>query len=406
MSDRTDSLRMTAAERRASSWLAAIFGLRMLGLFLILPVFALDARQMPGGEQTGLVGLAIGIYGLTQALLQIPYGAASDRLGRRPVIVAGLLVFALGSFVAAVAHDLWMVVVGRALQGAGAISAAVTALIADHTRDEVRTKAMAMVGGSIGLSFALSLALAPWLYTLVGMSGLFTLTGLLALGAIVVVTRGLPPASVAPRPGMAPHWRTVLAHPELQRLCAGIFLLHLVQMAMFVVVPVALVEHAGLPVARHGWVYLAVVVLSFVLMVPVMIWSERRGRVRAAFLGAVALLALTEAALAHGWTDPVWLIGALLAFFVGYNLLEASLPSLVSRVASPAAKGLALGVFNTCQSLGLFAGGLLGGHVAARWGQSAVFQLCAALMLLWLALAWPMRPPARRTAPRSDGVSA
>lgn len=405
MSDPSVSLRMTAAERRASLWLAAVFGLRMLGLFLILPVFALHARQMPGGEQMGLVGLAIGIYGLTQAVLQIPYGAASDRLGRRPVIVAGLLVFALGSFVAAMADELWVIVVGRALQGAGAISAAVTALVADHTRDEVRTKAMAMVGGSIGLSFALSLALAPWLYTWIGMEGLFTLTGLLALGAIVVVTRGLPPAQPMPRPAAPPRWRTVLANAELQRLCAGIFLLHLVQMAMFVVVPVALVERADLPVAQHGWVYLAVVVLSFVLMVPVMLWSERRGQVRAAFLGAIGLLALTEWALGYGWTDPVWLIGALVAFFVGYNLLEASLPSLVSRVAAPAAKGLALGAFNTCQSLGLFAGGVVGGQVAARWGQGAVFQVCAALMLVWLALAWPMRAPARRSVQAHDRAS-
>jgi len=391
---------MTAAERRASLWLAGVFGLRMLGLFLILPVFALHARGMPGGEQTGLVGLAIGIYGLTQAVLQIPFGAASDRLGRRPVIVAGLLVFALGSFVAALADHLWLVVAGRALQGAGAISAAVTALIADHTRDEVRTRAMAMVGGSIGLSFALSLALAPWLYTHIGMGGLFTLTGLLALGAIAVVTRGLPPvpAAAQPQPGARPPWSRVLADTELQRLCGGIFVLHMAQMAMFVVVPVALAEHVGLPVQQHGWVYLAVVLVSFVLMVPVMLWSERRGRVRAVFLGAIALLALTEAALGYGWARPAWLIGALLAFFVGYNLLEATLPSLVSRVTSPATKGLALGVFNTCQSLGLFAGGALGGQIAAHWGPAAVFQACAVMMLAWLVLAWPMRPPARRTA--------
>ncbi|GIX24453.1 MULTISPECIES: MFS transporter [Caldimonas] len=400
--------RFTPDERRASAWLAAIFALRMLGLFLILPVFAVHARSLPGAQQVTLVGLAIGIYGLTQALLQLPLGWASDRFGRKPVIVVGLLVFALGSFTAAAAQDLIGVIIGRALQGAGAVSAAVTALIADSTRETVRTKAMAMVGGSIGLVFALSLVAGPWLYALIGMSGLFALTGTLALGGIAVVLWLVPQP---PRHGPAApssRWTQALVHPELLRLHGGIFVLHMVQMAMFVAVPVALVQHLGLPVQRHGWVYLPVVLASFALMLPPLLWGERSGHVRAVFLGSVALLALTMAALGWWWQQPVALVALLLAFFVGFNILEASLPSLVSRVAPPSAKGLALGIYNTAQSLGLFAGGALGGWLATHWGYAAVFHVCAGALWVWLVLAWPMRPPSRqRTAPASpDGPAS
>lgn len=396
---------MTPAERRASGWLAALFALRMLGLFLILPVFSVHARGLAGSQQMGLVGLAIGIYGLTQAVLQIPYGWASDRWGRRPVILAGLVVFAAGSFIAAASDTLVGITVGRALQGAGAISAAVTAFIADSTRDEVRTKAMAMVGGSISLAFAVSLTFAPWLYSVIGMAGLFSMTGGLALAGGWVVWRLVPEVPQLPAAPIGTAWRTVLGHPELRRLNLGVFLLHTVQMAMFVVVPIALVEHAGLPVRQHGWLYLGVVVLAIAGMVPPMVWSERRQQLRAVFLGAVALLALTQVALAWGWTRPVPLIALLVCFFISFNLLEANMPSLVSRVAPPAAKGLALGVFNTCQSLGLFAGGLLGGRLLGSWGHSAVFQVCAVLAGLWLVLAWPMRPPARQRVKAEAEVS-
>ncbi|WP_119155963.1 MFS transporter [Caldimonas tepidiphila] len=392
------STRFTPAERRASGWLASIFALRMLGLFLILPVFAVHARGLPGGEQLALVGIAIGIYGLTQALLQIPLGLASDRFGRKRVIVFGLLLFAAGSLIAAFSETLYGVIAGRAIQGAGAISAAITALIADSTRDEVRTKAMAMVGGSIGITFALSLVLAPWLYAWVGMPGIFGLTALLALAGIWVVLRRVPDAPPLPPPPSREPWHRVVLAPELLRLNLGIFTLHLVQMAMFVAIPVALVEHGGIPVREHGWVYLPVVLGSFVLMLPPMLWGERRGHLRAVFLGSVALLLVTEALLALWWREPVALIALLLAFFVGFNVLEATLPSLVSRMAPPESKGLALGVYNTTQALGLFAGGWIGGRVAGAFGYGTVFGLCAALLCLWLVLAWPMRPPARRAA--------
>lgn len=398
--------RMTARELRASTSLASIFALRMLGLFLILPVFAVHARGLPGGESAALVGLALGVYGLTQAILHLPFGLASDRFGRKPVIVAGLVLFAAGSFVAAGADTVAEVIVGRAIQGAGAISAAVTAFIADSTRDSQRTKAMAMVGGSIGLTFALSLVLAPALYAAIGMDGLFGATGVLALLAILVVLFVVPPAPAAehaPPGGGATSLRQVALDADLLRLNLGIMVLHCVQMAMFVVVPGWLVERAGLPLAQHWQLYLGVVLASFALMLPPLFWSERRGRLRAVFLGAVALL-LAVALLFALQPAGLWpLAGLLLLFFAGFNVLEASLPSLVSRLAPADAKGAALGIYNTTQALGLFVGGALGGWVQSRWGGGAVFAMCAVLLVVWLAAAsgqrrWPGRTRAAAPA--------
>ena len=390
---------MTAREVRASASLASIFALRMLGLFLILPVFAVHARELPGGDNVTLIGLALGIYGLTQACLQIPFGVASDRWGRKPVIIAGLLLFALGSFVAAAATDLWMTIIGRAIQGAGAISAAVTAMIADSTRDEHRTKAMAMVGASIGLTFALSLVAAPPLYAAIGMAGLFALTGVLALAAIAVVAWVVPPAPMhagtLSDPAARLPWPAVVFDPQLLRLNFGIFALHTVQMAMFVVVPVMLVER-GLPLPHHWWVYLPVVLASFALMLPPIIAAERRGRMRVVFLSSVALLAVVQAGLAAHAPSLAWLVAWLLLFFVGFNILEATLPSLISRMAPPASKGLALGVYNTTQAFGLFVGGALGGWLARHAGATGVFAFAAGAMLLWLAIAWGMRELPRR----------
>ena len=396
---------MTRLELRASVSLAAIFALRMLGLFLILPVFAVHARGMPGGDAT-LVGLALGIYGLVQAMLQLPLGMASDRVGRKPVIVAGLLVFALGSFVAALADSMTVVIIGRALQGAGAVSAAVTALIADTTRDSQRTKAMAMVGGSIGLTFALSMVGAPLLYGVIGMGGIFALTGALALAGIVVILAVTPDAPLPPVAEAAARTRfsQVAFEPDLLRLNFGIFTLHAVQMAMFIVVPAWLVSRGGLPLSDHWKLYLPVVLLSFALMVPPLFWSERRGRLRELFVGAVALLLAVQALFAFQTGGLVSLAVLLLAFFVAFNVLEASLPSLVSRLAPADAKGAALGVYNTTQSLGLFAGGLIGGWVQQHWGKPAVFLVTAALVALWLVLAvghrrWPTRGDAKARSP-------
>ena len=390
---------MTREERRAGMGLAAIFALRMLGLFLILPVFAVHARTLPGGDDATLIGLALGVYGLTQGLLQIPFGMASDRLGRKRVIVFGLLLFAAGSFVAAGAHDLVTTILGRAVQGAGAISAAVTAFIADSTRDSQRTKAMALVGASIGLTFALSLVGAPLLYGAVGMGGIFALTGLLALAAIGVVTVVTPPAPLAaPAAGAArTPFVAIALEPDLLRLNVGIFVLHAVQMAMFVVLPTWLADRGGLALGDHWKLYLPVVMLSFALMMPPLMWSERNGRLRGLFLGAVALLLAVQLVLAVQPAGLVPFAALLLGFFVGFNVLEASLPSLVSRLAPPDAKGAALGIYNTTQAFGLFFGGLLGGWVQQGWGRSAVFAACAALMALWLLVAagqqrWPQAP--------------
>jgi MFS family permease len=391
---------MSPLELRASLSLASLFALRMLGLFLILPVFAVHAPRLSGGDSQVLVGMALGIYGLTQALLQIPFGMASDRYGRKRVIAVGLLVFALGGFVAAWATDIHVVILGRAIQGAGAISAAVTALAADLTREQHRTKAMAMIGGSIGLTFAVSLVAAPALYRGIGMGGIFALTGVLSLAAIWVTFAVVPAepggaggAGDAMRRVRAGALGEVLRNAEQLRLNFGIFSLHMVQMAIFVVVPGALVRYGGLAVSEHWKIYLPVVLGSFVLMAPALIHAERRGRMKFLFRGSIALLLAVELGLAVCFTSFPMLVALLLAFFVAFNILEASLPSLVSRVAPPESRGTALGVYNTTQSLGLFAGGALGGWLAQHFGDEAVFVFGIAVVALWLGATYGMRAP-------------
>ncbi|MCA1939002.1 MAG: MFS transporter [Dechloromonas sp.] len=388
---------MSPQERRVGASLASIFALRMLGLFLILPVFSVHAATMPGGENLMLVGLALGAYGLTQAVFQIPFGMASDRVGRKPVIIAGLLIFALGSFIAAWAPDMHWMIAGRVLQGMGAISAAVTALAADLTREEHRTKVMAMIGSSIGLVFALSLVGAPLLYGWVGMGGLFTLTGVLALAAIVLLLKAVP-AVAKPVGQQKLPLRTVLTNPDLLKLNLGIGTLHMIQMAMFVVLPHALLSRGGLAAPEHWKVYLPAVLASFAIMVPAIIAAEKKDKMRPIFLAAIALTACVQLGLflfsASLWTLGLW----LLLFFVAFNILEATLPSLVSRTAPPAAKGAALGVYNTTQAIGLFIGGAAGGTIAQHFGDNAVFSACTVLALIWLVVAGTMNFPQRRPA--------
>lgn len=384
---------MTPGERRASFSLASIYALRMLGLFLVLPVFVLEAHNYPGGGDPALVGLAMGIYGLTQAMLQIPLGMASDRLGRKPVILAGLALFAIGSMVAAWAPSLTWLVFGRALQGAGAISAAVTALLADLTRDQVRTKSMALIGISIALMFALSLVMAPALVPHIGLAGLFWITCALALAGMAVVVWVVPPEPaqqvVAGRAGL----REVLANAELLRVDLGVFVLHAVQIAMWMAVP-ALLREAGVAIAQQWHVYLPAVLGSLLVMGGFLFRLERQGHFRAVYLGTIALIALVQLGFLASLDAPhVWAVGLLLGlYFLGFNTQEASQPSLVSRLAEPRQRGAALGVYNTLMSLGIFAGGTLGGLVLKAWGSSGIFVLSAALMLVWLVLAWPMRP--------------
>lgn len=386
---------MTPEERRAGASLASIFALRMLGLFLILPVFAVYAHTLPSGDNGLLVGLAIGIYGATQALFQIPYGIASDRFGRKPVIVFGLLLFALGSFIAAAADDLPMIIAGRVLQGAGAISAAVTALAADLTREQHRTKVMAMIGSSIGLVFALSLVAAPLLYAAIGMAGIFALTGGLALLAIVALYKVVPPAPKVLVDGGRTRFADVLFHPQLLRLNFGVFVLHLTQTAMWVLIPATLVKTGDLPLAEHWKVYLPAVLVSFAFMVPAVIAAEKYGRMKMVFNGAVVLLLLVQAGFGL-FGQGLWPLALLLtAFFVAFNILEATQPSLISRIAPAEAKGAALGIYNTTQSLGLFLGGAVGGMLAQRLGGDAVWWCTGILSLVWLALGLTMKPPVR-----------
>jgi len=383
-------------ELRASIGLSGIYGLRMLGMFVILPVFAIYAEHLPGGNNLTLVGIAIGAYGLTQAILQIPFGWWSDRIGRKPVIYAGLLMFALGSFVAALGHHIYLVIFGRVLQGMGAISAAVMALAADLTRDEHRTKAMAMIGSTIGLTFAASLVASPWLNHLIGVPGIFAMTGVLALAAIGVVYRVIPDAPEQPRPRdprTASQFPRVLGDAQLLRLNFGIMALQAVLMALFIAVPFSL-RSAGLDVAHHWQVYLPVMLGSFVLMVPAILGARKAGQMKAVFIGSIAVLLA-------GYIAMPWLMGGvwpialfLLIFFTSFNVLEACLPSLISRMAPPDAKGTAIGVYSSVQFFGSFLGAAGGGFLYGHWHNTGIVIFCVTLLVIWLALALGMKVPA------------
>ncbi len=392
---------MNTVERRSVFSLAGIYGLRMLGLFLILPVFALYAEHLDGVTPT-LIGLALGAYGLTMALLQIPFGMLSDRIGRKPVITAGLIIFAIGSVIAAGSHDIWGVIIGRALQGAGAIAAAMMALLADLTREEVRTKATAMIGMTIGMSFTVSLILGPWLDAAIGVNGIFWLTAVLAVGAIVVLHTMIP----------TPHHSTIhrdaetipaqlgaaLRNIELLRLDIGILILHSIMTAMFIALPFVLRDQLGLPALHHSWVYLPILLIAIGLMVPMVIIAEKRKKMKPVFLAGIAMIALSSALLAFFHSGWAGVISGLLLFFIAYNVLEATLPSLVSRIAPVDGKGTAMGVYSTSQFLGAFVGGAGGGLLLGIYGVSGIFIACAIGALLWLALAFGMRTPSMRSA--------
>lgn len=394
---------MLPAERRAALGLAAIFALRMLGLFIVLPVFAVAARTLVGGQDMAAVGLALGAYGLTQACLQLPLGMAADRWGRKPVITFGLALFVLGSVICALADSVDTMTWGRMIQGSGAISAAITALVADLTRDSQRSKAMAMIGGSIALMFALSLALAPVFYGWIGLGGLFWLTAGLGLGAFWALFRVVPVAPPLPEP-VAGTFALVLRDARLFRLNLGVFILHAIQIAMWVAVPALLVQMANLPLARHWMVYLPAVLVALVVLWPAMMQAERHGRMAQVFsvailflcvvqVGFLGLLLLTDIS----GDAAVLMVFALIAlFFSGFNMLEALQPSLISRIAPTAGKAQALGLYNTLQSLGLFAGGAGGGFLLQAGGYAAVFAGCGLLALIWLGISWkwPARVPA------------
>lgn len=402
-STRPPRLKLEPRERRTSMMLALLFASRMLGLFLLTPVFAVAAASVPGGNDALRVGLALGAYGLTQACLQIPLGMASDRFGRRPVIVAGMVLFVVGGIVCAQAESINGIILGRSLQGLGAISAAITAWVADATRPEVRTRAMAMVGGSIALSFAASLVISPVVVGWFGLSGLFWAISLLGficllLAAFVVpVVPRVHEALSGARPG------DVLRHPGLLRLNFGVFCLHAILMALFIVIPGLLAQQGGYMTSSLWQVYLPVILGSFILMVPAVFYIETRRVHQRGLLAAVAGLLCVMIAFQWATHSLVASITLLVLFFVVFNILEALQPSLVSREAPANYKGLALGFYNTAQSLGVFAGGALGGLLSVRVGAHAVFTLAAVLAALWLVTARSFRasfvtvPPVSRT---------
>ncbi|MDQ2694439.1 MAG: MFS transporter [Pseudomonadota bacterium] len=388
--------RMTPGERKAAGWLACLASLRTLGLFMILPVFALYAETLRH-TTPALLGLAIGVYGFSQALLQIPFGMLSDRYGRKRLIVLGLVIFALGSVVAAVADSIWGVIAGRALQGAGAVSAAVMALAADLTREEQRTKAMAVIGLSIGLAFAASMVLGPVLNGWIGVAGIFWLTAVLALGGILVVRFLVPqPAHSRPHRDSGPmpeQLFRVITDPQLLRFNAGILVLHMLLTATFVALPLALRDQAGLAADRHWQVYLPALALSLAIMVPLVLVAEKRRCLKPVFLGAILLLCLTQLGLLNAHFHLL-AIGALLTlFFAAFNLLEAMLPSLISRMAPVDARGTAMGVYTSSQFLGAFIGGAAGGWMMGTFGLNGAFAFAAVAALVWLLFAWTMKNP-------------
>jgi len=388
---------MNPAERRAIFSLAGLYSIRMLGLFMVLPLLSLYVGEFEDSTPL-LIGLALGAYGLTQAILQIPFGMLSDRIGRKPVIIAGLLLFCIGSVVAANAESVTVIIMGRALQGSGAIASTVMALAADATRDHQRTKAMALIGVSIGFSFCLALVLGPVVAGLAGLSGVFILTAGLGLVGIALVVFVVP-SSIELDPlqreaGAIPALLVdSLCDAQLLRLNLGVFVLHFVLMASFLVVPQML--EAGLQIDRseHWQVYLTTLLLSVVGMVPLMLAAEKFNHLKGSFIFAVLLVGLSQAFLWFGISQHWLAYGALLIFFVGFNYLEATLPSLISRAASAGGKGTAMGVYSSCQFLGAFAGGAMSGLVMEIAGISSVFAMCVAVSTVWLYLSFTMSHP-------------
>lgn len=387
---------MSEQEKRASLGLAGIFSMRMLGLFMILPVMALYTEHLDGITPV-LLGLSISIYGLTQALLQIPFGLMSDRFGRKKIITIGLLLFLIGSVVAAMSTTIYGIIMGRALQGSGAVAAAIMALAADLTLEQNRTKIMATIGISIGISFGVAMVLGPVLASFIGLQGIFWFTALLAAAGIFLLYNVVPEAKniavhrdAEPIPALM---GKVLKDTQLLRLDFGIFCLHLVMTAMFVVLPLLMRGKLGLAAENHWMVYLPVLGLSVVAMVPFIIIAEKKRKMKLVFVSAIATLSLASLGL-YLFSGSLWgMVASLFVFFTAFNLLEASLPSLISKIAFAGGKGTAMGVYSSSQFFGAFCGGLMGGLVWSQYGLLDVFLVCAVILFVWFLVALSMKSP-------------
>lgn len=363
---------------------------------MLLPVLALYAGQY-SGSSAFLVGLALGVYGLTQGVFQIPLGFLSDRVGRKPVIVGGMLMFLAGSLLAAMTDSMWGLIAGRAMQGAGAVASTIMALLSDLTTEQNRTKAMAAVGGSIGISFAISMILGPVLANQWGLSGLFWIAAALSVIGIAVLILFIPTPSThvhnAEAEAVPNMFGQLLRDGELLRLNLGIGVLHFAQMASWVAVPVLLEQSLHFPRSDHWMIYLGAMGLSFLCMLPFIILAETRRKMKPVFIAAVLVLGIGELLLGSGITHRWVFIFGLFVFFMGFNLLEATLPSLVSKSAPAGGRGTAMGIYSTSQFLGAFLGGVTGGYIAHQYGYDQVFWLAAGLILLWLIVALTMKKP-------------
>jgi len=386
----------SAQEKRAGYSLAMIYAVRMIGLFMILPVFAIYAESLPDSTPV-LAGIALGIYGLSQGLLQIPFGVLSDKFGRKPMITIGLVIFAIGSLVAAMSDSIYGIILGRALQGSGAIAAVLLALAADLSKEEHRFKMMSFIGVSIGFSFALSMVLGPLLNKHIGMSGLFIVTAVMALVAMVILFTLVPDPdeSIFHRDAQVnpTQFRTVLMDPQLLRLDLGIFILHMILMASFMAIPLMLQHQADFHVDEHWKLYFPVFLLSVVFMVPFIILAEKKRRMKQVFVGAIATLFLAEIGLMARGDSIAHVAFSMVVFFTAFNLLEASLPSLIAKMSPVDRKGTAMGIYSTGQFLGAFAGGLMGGFCYQNWGSIGVFMACSMSLIVWLMLAMTMKNP-------------
>lgn len=392
-------LKMTATERRATISLSAILGLRMVGLFMVLPVFSLYASHLNGATPL-LIGVAMGIYGLFQAIFQISLGALSDRIGRKPTILAGLVIFAIGSLIAGYAESINLMIIGRVLQGVGAIGSSTLALLADLTREDQRTKSMMVAGISIGFSFSLAMLLGPLLSPWLSVGGLFDLGAMMAGLAMIILYIYVPnPAHSSWHGDTEPElksFKRLFFVPDLARLNVGIFILHAVFTAIFIVIPIAMHQYSGLSTHQQWEIYLPALLAALVLSVIAIGLAERYKQVKRYFLGGILTLTLATLILWLGEGSESTLITGIGLFFAGFSLLESFLPSLVSRTAPAASKGSAMGIYSCSQYSGIFAGGVLGGWIYSHFHFIGVYLFCIGLTLLWFILTLPMREPHRR----------